>query len=420
MKKLVGLAFFQILCQGAFGLEKSTIVGEWHVTSTSEIEDGVVLKSNELVVYREDGSYYSEGTGIVVLTESNERLLTIAGPESGTWTVKGDELRVQTTDVKIDFFSSAIPEFTREAVQKELKDSLRKPEILGFSSKDGNRIVLKDKEDDTETIMTPLSDLPKMGRPVAEAFATYTFEELGGDPTAKPGVEEDLVGERMRRTSRLVLRADGFTPSAGLPTFRKRKGIGDGLRPQGEILARLLCSYVTVTWVVATEEAFPSKALLALVEQHGLSDKMTKKEEEILAVKRAEAKRRFGETIGWKMENMWALAWVLGFDSVPDVDQGQIAEETITSLWAFLAPVAKGKGELLKSFERRPLREVAQLEDIFYCAHNAVRSAQLGKLKAVPEGFHPVIHGGTVHEKRHSLTWVLSPSISWVDTDLST
>ncbi len=68
----------------------------------------------------------------------------------------------------------------------------------------------------------------------------------------------------------------------------------------------------------------------------------------------------------------------------------------------------------------RPLREVAQLEDIFYCAHNAVRSAQLGRIEAVPNGFHPVTNGGVVHEKRHSLTWIFSPNVKWNDTDLST
>ncbi len=56
---------------------------------------------------------------------------------------------------------------------------------------------------------------------------------------------------------------------------------------------------------------------------------------------------------------------------------------------------------------------------LFYCLHNAVRSAQCGD-DTVPPGFDPIGNGGVVHERRHSLTWMLSKGIEWDDTDLST
>ena len=68
----------------------------------------------------------------------------------------------------------------------------------------------------------------------------------------------------------------------------------------------------------------------------------------------------------------------------------------------------------------RSLDEVAQLEDEFFCTHHAVRSAQLGRTSKVPDGFDPISDGGLIHERRHSLSWVLSPGVSWDDTDLST
>jgi hypothetical protein len=55
----------------------------------------------------------------------------------------------------------------------------------------------------------------------------------------------------------------------------------------------------------------------------------------------------------------------------------------------------------------------------FYCAHNAVRSARPGG-RTVPDGFHPVMHGGAVHERRHSLSWCVAAGVTWDDTDLST
>lgn len=63
--------------------------------------------------------------------------------------------------------------------------------------------------------------------------------------------------------------------------------------------------------------------------------------------------------------------------------------------------------------------KLMEKEDLFYCLHNAVRSAQLGG-ETVPDGFHPVGNGGVIHERRHSLTWMLSKGVDWEETDLST
>ena len=62
---------------------------------------------------------------------------------------------------------------------------------------------------------------------------------------------------------------------------------------------------------------------------------------------------------------------------------------------------------------------IIKMEDLFYCVHNAVRSAQLGR-RTVPSNFDPIGNGGVIHERRHSLTWMLSKGIEWDDTDLST
>ena len=35
-------------------------------------------------------------------------------------------------------------------------------------------------------------------------------------------------------------------------------------------------------------------------------------------------------------------------------------------------------------------------------------------------GFDPMGNGGVIHERRHSLTWMLSKGINWEETDLST
>jgi hypothetical protein len=97
-----------------------------------------------------------------------------------------------------------------------------------------------------------------------------------------------------------------------------------------------------------------------------------------------------------------------------------IASETTRAIILdFLPGLTKTPSDLLAKARVRAAEEVDALEDLFYCAHNAVRSAQLGR-KTVPRGFHPVVDGGVVHERRHALTWAMSPGVAWDDIDLST
>lgn len=117
---------------------------------------------------------------------------------------------------------------------------------------------------------------------------------------------------------------------------------------------------------------------------------------------------------------MWPLAWVLGFDPEPSIESSQIrADITRSMIYDFLPGLGRTVADLLAKAAPRPSEEVIALEYRFYCAHNAVRSAQLGR-KTVPEGFHPAVHGGAVHERRHALTWCVTPDVDWDGMDLST
>ena len=88
-------------------------------------------------------------------------------------------------------------------------------------------------------------------------------------------------------------------------------------------------------------------------------------------------------------------------------------------LFDFLPGHDASVSDLVARAQPRSFQEVLELEDLFYCAHNAVRSAQLGRA-TVPDDFDPISDGGCVHERRHALTWLLSPGVDWDDTDLGT
>lgn len=125
--------------------------------------------------------------------------------------------------------------------------------------------------------------------------------------------------------------------------------------------------------------------------------------------------------MGWTQENMWSLAWTLGYDAPPPVGGPLIDGETFGPMLKFLPEIADGEIDaFLSKVKPRSEKEIVQMEDVFYCAHNAARAAQLGHTKLVPKGFHPMADAGAIHERRHSLTWAISPGVKWDDTDLST
>ncbi|MEM0967335.1 MAG: DUF4272 domain-containing protein [Verrucomicrobiota bacterium] len=402
------------------GIERADLVGEWQLIHEDTIDHGVIGKVNERWVLFDDGGYYCEGSMFLSLVENDLRILTSSGPDKGIWNYDGKKLSITVEEYKIDYFSSAIPEFGLKDFKALVEQDLEEPLEYVFDQRDGEDLLFREVEEGSLMRMRPISDEIDAGVIFMEPIGTFSIEELGGDPTVLESDSPDLVGDRFRSTSSSILSADDFSFADWLPTFGERAGIGHELRSEEEILSRLLCNYVVVSWVSMDDETFPTDGLKGLVEYYSLEESMTEAEKEIMGVDRDVAQIQFGDTICWKMENMWALAWVLGFDEATDVDQGQIGEEVFFSLWEFIAPAWKGREALNERIELRSLNEVAQMEDLFYCAHNAVRSAQLGNADSVPEGFHPVADGGVIHEKRHSLTWVLSPGVDWEETDLST
>lgn len=400
--------------------ERADIIGAWHVVGTAKMADGVVYKVNERVIYKPTGAFFSEGSVTFSTDGGKTRLVTISGWDSGTWTYDGARLTTVTKAHAIDFFSSAISEVTRADLEAEIAATIDEPTVLVYFDTGENSLLFLNRDDGVEYRMTPLADAPSGSAPLVEVLATFSIDALGGDPTAIDDGKPDVAGERIRRLSREILEVDGFEAAPNLPTFAKRAGIGKSLRPTDDIVERMLCLYAAISWVVAPEADMSSERIQSFIEHYKLGDALTEHEQAILGTRRNTAQTQYRDSIGWQMENLWALAWVLGFDEAIDVDQGQMTTPTMRALWAFIDPAWTGKKALAETVIVRPLSEVAQMEDLFYCAHNAVRSAQSGKPQAVPPGYHPILHGGVVAEKRHALTWVLSPGVAWEDTDLST
>ena len=211
------------------------------------------------------------------------------------------------------------------------------------------------------------------------------------------------------------LESAGFRPARWLPL----PNANAQLRPKRDIAARLLALGGLFAFVCAPEAAVSDSRLAEFFERDDFSPFLAGFDRDILSQDR-DAARSMAGTIGWKLENMWPLAWILSWQNEPPASGEFIAEEVQAELIREFLPDFDATIEgFADQVQLRSLAEVVALEDLFYCAHNAVRSAQMGG-DTVPTGFHPVQNGGVIHERRQALTWCLSPGVSWDETDLST
>ncbi|NVJ62068.1 MAG: DUF4272 domain-containing protein [Gammaproteobacteria bacterium] len=226
--------------------------------------------------------------------------------------------------------------------------------------------------------------------------------------------------ETMRKENLANLSQKGFIAADSLPVNRIDIGETTQLRSKEEIFGRLIALKALWLYVDDHPEAEPLDVIEEMIDTYDLRSFLTKGENEILNLSREEACQEHGHLMGWKNENCWPLAWILGFPDAPAVDHGQLSGDLARNLMLGWLPDNLSECQELKNkIKLRDPNEVHQLEDLFYCAHNAVRSAQLGS-NTVPSDFHPIHDGGCIHERRHSLTWSLSPGIDWEETDLST
>jgi hypothetical protein len=204
----------------------------------------------------------------------------------------------------------------------------------------------------------------------------------------------------------------GFKPASSLPTELNRK-----LRPSIEIAQRLNAIKSLILWLMVPQEHLESDKIQTFIDKNNLTDFMNEDEKEILSKSRDDEEDR--GSIGWKFENAWSLAWYFGYKEPVFTGQMMSGEEMQVILEDFSCPLDENVEDWIKDKETLSEEKLMQKEDLFYCLHNAVRSAQMGK-ETVPNNFDPMGNGGVIHERRHSLTWMLSEGIAWEETDLST
>ncbi len=243
-----------------------------------------------------------------------------------------------------------------------------------------------------------------------EIDSKYGYDISGEREAGENEIHHELPV--FRKEALVICKNAGFKPASSLPTEWDRQ-----LRPAIEIASRLNAIKALVLWLLVPQENLPDDKIQTFVDKNQLKVFMTDDEVQILNSSREDDNLRNG--IGWKFENAWPLAWYFGFNE-PEIlgtmMSGELMQQILTK---YSCPLDESVNDWTKKQEIRSESEVIAKEDLFYCLHNAVRSAQMGG-KTVPDQFDPIGGGGVIHERRHSLTWMLSNGIDWKDTDLST
>jgi hypothetical protein len=228
-----------------------------------------------------------------------------------------------------------------------------------------------------------------------------------------------MDAKKVRSANLKALEKQGFRVADNLPVFREIYCEGAILRPRDEILGRLLALKTLWLWVDIHPQAETTATVKKMCAAVNAMDHLTGEEKHVFTLSRKDSVDEYGDRIGWKNENCWPLAWLLGFQEIPNVTHGQLNDDLARRLMLqWLPNNADECRSFMKAAKLREAEEARKLGDLFYCAHNAIRSAQLGE-ETVPEDFDPLTDGGCIHERRHALTWAMSPGTDWNLTDLS-
>ncbi len=186
----------------------------------------------------------------------------------------------------------------------------------------------------------------------------------------------------------------GFIPAIYLPTeFEKQ------LRPKVEIAKRLNAIKAIVLWVMVHEEELSDERILHFVSNNELDVFLADDEKQMLNSSRNDEESR--NLIGWKFENAWSLAWYFGYPAPDIMGQMITGEQMQEILFDYTCPLDEKIESWLETMSTVSEEDLEKKEDLFYCLHNAVRSAQLGR-QTVPKNFDPIGNGGVIHERRHS------------------
>lgn len=214
-----------------------------------------------------------------------------------------------------------------------------------------------------------------------------------------------IAGRDAVRSANLArLRSLGFAPVAWMP-LREHRAI---VRPNEEIAGRAVALAALAMWITEREERAPSQEILAHVSRGGLRDALDVDERALFDAPRASA--AIDDAI-WDAVGM--LGWMAGLEHEPSADGAEMPGTARAEAVRWLYRGGDVHPSTLAS-RTRTAAEIVPLEDLFTCAHQASRLAQLGFVPGPRRAHHD-----RIEVRRHALTWAVSPGVAWQEVDLA-
>jgi len=209
-----------------------------------------------------------------------------------------------------------------------------------------------------------------------------------------------------RRRSRAELARYGIAVPADLPVLFEPDQLAR-LRSAEDATARAVALYA----VIAVREGAPADTVRESLDERGLTGWLTDRERRFIAQPADEGELA---QISWRVEALAALAWALGLVQELPLEG---AEGIPADVFASIDPDGS-RGHRDQDVQLRPVEQLADRLDLFYCAHWAAREHQLtGHFNPWPAQIVP----GAIEERRHGLEWLFAErDLDWEDVDLST
>jgi Domain of unknown function (DUF4272) len=185
------------------------------------------------------------------------------------------------------------------------------------------------------------------------------------------------------------------------------------LRSRGEMVGRALAMQTLFLYVSLTEDQETSEALQEHAKRNYLSLYWTPEEQYVFNLPRTEATTQYQGFVGWLLEGLWSLAWVLGYPQKPTIAQQEIPTEVARDIFLIFLPAV---GTLLDDFFHtvtvRPVDEAITLEDRLFCAHHALFLSQKGG-NVLSYASKARFYDSIIAERRQALQWCLTPQKPW-------
>jgi hypothetical protein len=221
-----------------------------------------------------------------------------------------------------------------------------------------------------------------------------------------------IAAKEIRAESLDFLEPRGFSlsqASSNLPL----PNLKQTLRPLADIVGRVMAMQTLFLYVALEEEQERSETLQKYITQNYLMSHFTPEEARVFSLPRTQAREHYQASIGWLLEGIWSLAWVLGYNKKPEVHVREIPVDVTQDIFlVFLPEVGSFLDDFFHRVSLRHVDEVITLEDRFFCALHAFSLSNRG-INALPKAFSTPFYESIITERLHALHWSLTPTLPW-------